>query len=141
MCGILKYTIGTFTGAVLAPADIDGFAGAFGSMASSFGNNFWQTAALVICMIILMFGVGSGIEKANKIMMPVFFVLFIIPVSYTHLLDAMMDNGVTFDYCIGVSAGSANGVSFVAGQRGRNIRFYTEHINEKDVYKRQVKCL
>lgn len=75
---ILKYTIGTFTGAVLAPADIDGFAGAFGSMASSFGNNFWQTAALVICMIILMFGVGSGIEKANKIMMPVFFVLFII---------------------------------------------------------------
>ena len=75
---ILKYTIGTFTGAALAPADIDGFAGAFGSMASSFGNNFWQTAALVICMIILMFGVGSGIEKANKIMMPVFFVLFII---------------------------------------------------------------
>ena len=52
---ILKYTIGTFTGAALAPADIDGFAGAFGSMASSFGNNFWQTAALVICMIILMF--------------------------------------------------------------------------------------
>ena len=30
------------------------------------------------------------------------------------ILDAMMDNGVTFDYCIGVSAGSANGVSFVA---------------------------
>ena len=26
------------------------------------------------------------------------------------ILDAMMDNGVTFDYCIGVSAGSANGV-------------------------------
>ena len=25
------------------------------------------------------------------------------------ILDAMMDNGVTFDYCIGVSAGSANG--------------------------------
>lgn len=39
------------------------------------------------------------------------------------ILDAMMDNGVTFDYCIGVSAGSANGVSFVAGQRGRNTAF------------------
>ena len=50
------------------------------------------------------------------------------------ILDAMMDNGVTFDYCIGVSAGSANGVSFVAGQRGRNIRFYTEHINEKGYF-------
>ena len=33
------------------------------------------------------------------------------------ILDAMMDNGVTFDYCIGVSAGSANGISFIVGQR------------------------
>ena len=88
---ILKYTIGTFTGAVLAPADIDGFAGAFGSMASSFGNNFWQTAALVICMIILMFGVGSGIEKANKIMMPVFFVLFIILDIYVAFQPGAID--------------------------------------------------
>lgn len=88
---ILKYTIGTFTGAVLAPADIDGFAGAFGSMASSFGNNFWQTAALVICIIILMFGVGSGIEKANKIMMPVFFVLFIILGIYVAFQPGAVD--------------------------------------------------
>ena len=88
---ILKYTIGTFTGAVLTPADIDGFAGAFGSMASSFGNNFWQTAALVICMIILMFGVGSGIEKANKIMMPVFFVLFIILGIYVTFQPGAVD--------------------------------------------------
>lgn len=88
---ILKYTIGTFTGAALAPADIDGFAGAFGSMASSFGNNFWQTAALVICMIILMFGVGSGIEKANKIMMPVFFVLFIILGIYVAFQPSAVD--------------------------------------------------
>lgn len=88
---ILKYTIGTFTGAVLAPADIDGFADAFGSMASSFGNNFWQTAALVICMIILMFGVGSGIEKANKIMMPVFFVLFIILGIYVAFQPGAVD--------------------------------------------------
>ena len=88
---ILKYTIGTFTGAVLAPADIDGFAGAFGSMASSFGNNFCQTAALVICMIILMFGVGSGIEKANKIMMPVFFVLFIILGIYVAFQPGAVD--------------------------------------------------
>ena len=88
---ILKYTIGTFTGAVLAPADIDGFAGAFGSMASSFGNNFWQTAALVICMIILMFGVSSGIEKANKIMMPVFFVLFVILGIYVAFQPGAID--------------------------------------------------
>lgn len=43
------------------------------------------------------------------------------------ILDAFIDHGVTFDYCIGVSGGAGNAASFVAGQRGRNIRFYTEH--------------
>ena len=73
---ILKYMIGASTGKTLAPADTEGFAASFGSMASAFGNNVWQIVALVIGIIILMFGVGRGIEKANKIMMPVFFILF-----------------------------------------------------------------
>ena len=75
---ILKYMIGAFTGKTLAPADTEGFAASFGSMASAFGNNVWQIVALVIGIIILMFCVGCGIEKANKIMMPVFFFLFAV---------------------------------------------------------------
>lgn len=75
---ILKYMIGAFTGKTLAPADTEGFAASFGSMASAFGNNVWQIVALVIGIIILMFGVGRGIEKTNKIMMPVFFILFAV---------------------------------------------------------------
>lgn len=75
---IVKYTVGTFTGATLAASDVDGFGAAFGSMASAFGNNGWLLAALVIAIAILMFGVGKGIEKANKIMMPLFFLLFVI---------------------------------------------------------------
>lgn len=75
---ILKYAVGTFTGATLAPKSIEDFGGRFGSMASAFGNNLWQIGALIICMAILMFGVGKGIEKANKILMPVFFILFVI---------------------------------------------------------------
>lgn len=75
---ILKYMIGAFTGKTLAPAGTEGFAASFGSMASAFGNNVWQIVALVIGIIILMFGVGRGIEKANKIMMPVFFILFAV---------------------------------------------------------------
>lgn len=75
---ILKYMIGAFTGKTLAPADTEGFAASFGSMASAFGNNVWQIVALVIGIIILMFSVGRGIEKANKIMMPVFFILFAV---------------------------------------------------------------
>ena len=42
------------------------------------------------------------------------------------VLDACMEKGVRFDCCIGVSAGSANLSSYIAGQKGRNFRFYTE---------------
>lgn len=75
---ILKYMIGAFTGKTLAPADTEGFAASFGSMASAFGNNVWQIVALAVGIAILMFGVGRGIEKANKIMMPLFFILFTV---------------------------------------------------------------
>lgn len=51
-------------------------------MASAFGNNGWQIAALILCMGILMLGVVSGIEKANKFMMPLFFGLFVILAVY-----------------------------------------------------------
>lgn len=74
---ILKYMAGTFTGSTLAPGSVDEFSGAFGSMASAFGNNGWQLAALCIAFAILIFGVGSGIERANKVLMPVFFFLFL----------------------------------------------------------------
>lgn len=43
------------------------------------------------------------------------------------VFDRCLDENISFDYVIGVSAGSANGISFVAGQRGRNYVFYTEY--------------
>ena len=43
------------------------------------------------------------------------------------VLDALLAEGITFPYCIGASAGSGNLASFLAGQRGRNLRFYTVH--------------
>ena len=43
------------------------------------------------------------------------------------VLDSCLDNGIHFDYAIGVSAGSANLISYLAGQRGRNYRFYTDY--------------
>ena len=72
---ILKYAVGTFTGKTLAPKGVEEFSGAF-------GNNGWQIAALILCMGILMLGVVSGIEKANKFMMPLFFGLFVILAVY-----------------------------------------------------------
>lgn len=50
------------------------------------------------------------------------------------VLDAFLDDNIKFDYCIGVSAGSANAASFLAGQKGRNRRFYTDHIFEPDYF-------
>lgn len=41
--------------------------------------------------------------------------------------DWCHDNDIHFDYCVGVSAGSANLSSYIAGQRGRNIKFYLDY--------------
>ena len=43
------------------------------------------------------------------------------------VLDRCLEEGISFDYHIGVSAGAANIASFLAGQKGRNLRFYTEY--------------
>ena len=43
------------------------------------------------------------------------------------VLDYCMENGVSFDYCAGVSAGAANLSSYLAGQVGRNFAFYTSY--------------
>lgn len=73
---ILKYAVGSVTGSVLKPESIDAFGAEFGSMASSFGNNGWQIAGLVLTFIIMALGIAKGIEKANKVMMPLFFFMF-----------------------------------------------------------------
>ena len=74
---IIKYMVGTFTGATLAPENVEGFGEAFGSMASAYGNNGWQIVALIACFVIMAFGISSGVEKAAKIMMPLFFLMFL----------------------------------------------------------------
>lgn len=43
------------------------------------------------------------------------------------VLDRCMDEGIVFDVAIGISAGSANIGSYVAGQRGRNLSFYADY--------------
>ncbi len=48
------------------------------------------------------------------------------------LFDYLMDKGIKIDYCLGVSSGSANLITYVAGQRGRTYKFYTEYAFEKN---------
>ncbi len=93
---IIKYTVGSFTGSVLNPEGVeamgvDAFGAAFGGMAQAYGNNFWQIVGIVLGIIILIAGIGSGIEKANKIMMPLFFFLFVILGIYIAFQPGAMD--------------------------------------------------
>ncbi|MBR6199984.1 MAG: patatin family protein [Spirochaetales bacterium] len=48
------------------------------------------------------------------------------------VLDYCMEQDILFDYCVGVSAGSANITSYLAGQHGRNYKFYTEYAFRKE---------
>lgn len=48
------------------------------------------------------------------------------------VMDRCQEEDITFDHCYGVSAGSANMVSFLAGQHGRNHKFYTEYAFRKE---------
>lgn len=43
------------------------------------------------------------------------------------ILDYLLDHGIRADVFLGVSAGSANGATYIAGQRGRNYRFYNKY--------------
>ena len=88
---ILKYTVGSFTGSALAAADTGEFAAAFGATASSFGSVGWQVAGLIIVFAIMILGVSGGIEKANRVMMPLFFVMFIGVAVYVATLPGAAD--------------------------------------------------
>lgn len=46
------------------------------------------------------------------------------------VLDVLIDNDVNFDYTMGVSAGAACAASYLAHQKGRNRRFFVDHIDE-----------
>lgn len=48
------------------------------------------------------------------------------------VFDWCLDHDIRFDLCVGVSAGSANVTAYIARQRGRNYRFYTEYSFRKE---------
>lgn len=48
------------------------------------------------------------------------------------VLDYCLDENIFFDYCLGVSAGGANLVSFLAGQKERNRLFYLDYSFRKE---------
>lgn len=47
------------------------------------------------------------------------------------VLDVFMEQGITFDGVIGVSAGAIHGASYMSMQQGRNIRYYKKYCKDK----------
>ena len=75
---IFKYTYLAFSGQISAmESNMDKIGGTFGTTASSYGNNMWLIIAVIVMAIIMAFGIAGGIERANKFMMPLLFVLFL----------------------------------------------------------------
>jgi len=46
------------------------------------------------------------------------------------VLDVFLENGISFDGVIGVSAGAIHGCSFLSGQHGRSIRYYMNYCSD-----------
>lgn len=74
---ILKYMVGSISGSVFQGNTVEEFEGMFGETASAFGSVGWNLAALALTFFIMLYGISSGIERANRIMMPLFFVMFV----------------------------------------------------------------
>ena len=75
---ILGWVLNSLAGALsgtLMTAEPTAF---FTAAASHFGNPLWHTVVIAMVCLVLMFGVTSGIEKVSRILMPLFYVLFII---------------------------------------------------------------
>lgn len=98
---IFKYTFMSLSGSLFnLGTDMGAIGGTFGmtapeaetlpealkAMASAgffgIGNGVWQIVALVVSLAIMVMGVAGGIEKANKVMMPVLFGLFLVLAIY-----------------------------------------------------------
>lgn len=64
------------------------------------------------------------------------------PIFSAGVMDALLENNLMFDYCIGVSAGISNGFSYISKQKGRNLEVLLNHRNDKRYLSRRnfIKC-
>lgn len=92
MAWVLKYTVLSVTGGLFAlGTDMDAIGGTFGSTAAAWSANGWVIAVAVISFLIMALGVSGGIEKVNKVMMPILFALFVFLAIYIGLQAGAKD--------------------------------------------------
>lgn len=84
---IIKYLVGSFTGTAYTANSGE----YFGAICGNFGSLPWHMIGLAVCFLFMVLGIGKGIEKMNKIIMPIFFCLFIILAIRVGFLDGAVD--------------------------------------------------
>lgn len=84
----IKFLVGSISGEALKAIDSGAY---FGAIAGPFGSVMWHFLALLITALILLLGVSNGIEKVNKIMMPTFYILFLLLLVRVLMLDGAKD--------------------------------------------------
>ncbi len=84
----LKYLFAAATGTLLAQPDMGAY---FGQITGDFGSIGWHAAALIITLAVMVLGISRGIERLNKIMMPLFFVLFCVLLVRVAMLPGALD--------------------------------------------------
>lgn len=84
----IRFLVGSITGSMFNAPDSGAY---FGEIAGSFGSMGWHLLALIITAFILILGVANGIEKVNKVMMPIFFVLFLVILVRVLSLDGAIE--------------------------------------------------
>ena len=85
---ILKFLAGSITGSVMAAENSGAY---FGATASHFGSVGWHLLGLGITFAVMLLGIQSGIEKLNKLMIPLFYAVFLILAVRVFTLDGAMD--------------------------------------------------
>lgn len=80
---IIRYLVSSVTGNIL---EVD-TAEYFGAICGDFGSLPWHLIGLLLTFLLMVLGVAKGIEKINKIMMPLFFLLFLLLAVRVAFLD------------------------------------------------------
>jgi NSS family neurotransmitter:Na+ symporter len=86
---IFKYLFRAVEGTLAILPDVTAFDRLFGATATS--NVSWQIIGMAVTIAIMIFGISRGIERANKIMIPLFYALFLGLAVYLVLLPGTAD--------------------------------------------------
>ena len=134
---IFRYLFSSFSSELFTMPDLPAIRALFDKV--SVHNPLWQIVGMTVTLIIMAFGIGKGIEKANKLMIPLFYALFLGLAGYLLFLGR---SGSAYEYIFRVDrAGLADPMVWVyaLGQAffslsiaGNGTLIYGSYLDDKD---------